>query len=155
MKSMGKLTFNRNGFWCATYSPDGKSILAGTSDSKLFKVTPGSKQVQAVDLTEQIGQVGSVTYSPNKDVVFVSGQKQQVAMLNGDLKVLQVIPSRISLPSAVKQTSRCIQFSPNGGLVAVSYHGGGFSLIDALDSHQASLLTTSDYNPLLKSVSLS
>lgn len=74
-------SYFRKGIWCAKYSPDGKTVVAGTSDSKLIHLASDSDKPTVYDLSNDIDTVAALDFSPDGKRLALSGQNQKAIFL--------------------------------------------------------------------------
>jgi WD40 repeat protein len=70
------------GIWCAEYSADGKSVFAGTSSTKLFKLHCGSNKYDVHDFSSDLNTITSLSIHPSGKYIGISGSSQKAVFLD-------------------------------------------------------------------------
>ena len=144
-KVIREVKLNGKGIWAAEYSPDGKSVIAGTSSTKLFTVPAGSKTFTEVDLSADIHTITSLAYSPDGRTLAVSGSSQKAVFLDS-----QKHSKKISEVGTPKEHSNSMVFNPTGQFCLMSFYTGGFCVTDTSDITQPAFLFANSYNNLIE-----
>ena len=73
---------SRKGIWCARYSPDGKSIIAGTSDSKLAQLPLNSDKANLHNLSDELSAICAMDFSPDGKTLALAGQNHKAVFMD-------------------------------------------------------------------------
>lgn len=96
MQVTNKVHLPGKGIWCAEYAADGKSIYAGTSSTKLFKVNCGTNKYEEHDFSSDLNTITSLSIHPSGKYIAISGSSQKALFLdvNSITSPLSTVSSR-------------------------------------------------------------
>lgn len=106
MQVTSRIHLAGKGIWCAEYSPDGKSVYAGTSSTKLFKLHCGSNKYDEHDFSSDLNTITSLSLHPSGKYLAISGSSQKSLFLDAAYisSPISSVSSRIRLLFSTERT---------------------------------------------------